>query len=189
MNHGSAGSIPAPAASELEVENSVVTDTNHAGSSKGRMRRSERRDVGSSPTPATPPQAVYGCGSRQPNTFLRFRPDGAHRPTGRHRRRKPEIRVQFPVSPLKTQSRGPTATTLSSHPGNDGSTPSGTTPARPDCAGGVVTRTAPSSILKATDIPPSAGPDTPTGRATRLKPECLQVRLLFWAHHETVTAR
>ena len=52
----------------------------------------------------------------------------AHRPTGKHQFRTLEIRVQLPVSPLNnTQSRGPTATTLGSHPGNDGSTPSGTT--------------------------------------------------------------
>ena len=55
-----------------------------------------------------------------------------------------------------TQSRGPTATTLGSHPGNDGSIPSGTT------------------------LMETACPDTPTGRAARLKPECLQVRLLLW---------
>ena len=35
--------------------------------------------------------------------------------------------MQLSVSPLTTQSRGPTATTLGSHPGNDGSIPSGTT--------------------------------------------------------------
>ena len=51
------------------------------------------------------------------------------------------------------QSRGPKATTLGSHPGNDGSIPSGTT---------------------------RRCPDTPIGRATRLKPECLQVRFLLF---------
>ena len=58
-------------------------------------------------------------------------------------------------STLATQSRGPTATTLGSHPGNDGSIPSGTTSLE-TC------------------------PDTPIGRAARLKPERLQVRLLLW---------
>ena len=33
-------------------------------------------------------------------------------------------------------------------------------------------------------------PDTPTGRATRLKPECLQVRILLWVlQRKTATAR
>src|SRR5262245_11820117 len=39
----------------------------------------------------------------------------AHGPTGRPQLRTLIIRVQLPVSPL-TQSRGPTATTLGSHP-------------------------------------------------------------------------
>ena len=59
-------------------------------------------------------------------------------------------------STLATQSRGPTATTLGSHPGNDGSIPSGTTLSETTC------------------------PDTPSRRAARLRPGCLQVRLLFW---------
>ena len=67
-------------------------------------------------------------------------------------------------STLAKQSRGPTATTLGSHPGNDGSIPSGTT------------------------LMETASPDTPTGRAARLKPECLQVRLLLWVL-TTQTAR
>ena len=33
-----------------------------------------------------------------------------------------------------------------------------------------------------------SGPDTPTGRAIRLKPGCLQVRVLFWVLSDT-TAR
>ena len=37
----------------------------------------------------------HGFRSREPTTR-------AHGPTGRHRRRKPEIRVRFPVSPLHT---------------------------------------------------------------------------------------
>ena len=54
----------------------------------------------------------------------------------------------------QTQSCGPTATTPVLHAGNDGSIPSRTTF--------------------------SKRPGTPIGRATRLKPECLQVRPLLW---------
>ena len=53
------------------------------------------------------------------------------------------------------KSCGPTATTPVLQTGNDGSIPSGTT-----------------STMRR--------PDTPIGRATRLKPECLQVRSLLW---------
>ena len=65
-------------------------------------------------------------GEREP--FIQYR---AHRPTGGRRRRMPEISVQVRVGPLITRSRGPTATTLGSHPGNDGSIPSGTTEIMP----------------------------------------------------------
>ena len=54
---------------------------------------------------------------------------------------------------LNIRSRGPTATTLGPHPGNDGSTPSGTTRAQ---------------IRQ-------------RGRAARPKPERLRVRLPLWA--------
>jgi hypothetical protein len=72
---------------------------------------------------------------REPSTLYR-----AHRPIGRHQFRTLErpIRpsanrcpVQLRVGPLIKRSRGPTATTLGSHPGNDGSIPSGTTEIQP----------------------------------------------------------
>ena len=88
----------------------------------------------------------------------------AHGPTGRRQLRTLRIRVQLPVSPLKKQSRGPTATTLGSHPGNDGSTPSGTI----------------FNSMSAVEFD-GQRPGMPIGRAAQLKPERLQVRILLWA--------
>lgn len=79
---------------------------NRAGSSKGRMRRSERRDVGSSPTPAI-----------------------VRRKAGVRRLKEVQIlhRQVFRLQPPK-RSRGPATTTPGSRPGNDGSSPSGIIP-------------------------------------------------------------
>lgn len=49
---GGAGSIPAPAIRELQRPVRVLDRTNNAGSSNGKMRRSERRDVVPIPAPA-----------------------------------------------------------------------------------------------------------------------------------------
>ena len=77
----------------------------------------------------------------------------AHGPTGRHQLRTLEIRVQLPVSPLN----------MVLWPSGEGSSPT---------KSGSVVRVHPGLLWRC--------PDTPTGRATRLKPECLQVRLLLW---------
>ena len=79
-----------------------------------------------------------------------------HGPTGRRQLRTLEIRVRLPVTPLKrTRSCGPAAKAAPLQ-GNDRWFDS---------------------------IRDHFGPDTPTGRAARLKPERLRVRLPLWAHN------
>ena len=85
----------------------------------------------------------------------------AHGPTGRHQLRKLEIRVRLPVGPLQQ---------------------------RWSC--GLAAKAAPlqgdERWFESTQD--YFGPDTPSGRAARLKPGRLQVRVLFWALTEK-TAR
>ena len=87
--------------------------------------------------------------------------DRAHGPTGRHQLRTLKIRVQFPVSPLTYSPVVQRQRLLAYIQDNDGSTPSGTT----RC------------------------PGTPTGRAARLKPARLRVRLPPWALMQTWLGR
>ena len=85
----------------------------------------------------------------------------AHRPTGRHQFRTLEIRVQFPVGPLN----------IVLWPSGEGSSLTGR-----------------QSWVR---VPPGLlwrCPDTPSGRAIRLKSGCLQVRVLLWVLHDN-TAR
>ena len=80
----------------------------------------------------------------------------AHRPTGRCWRRMPEIRVRFPVSPLNNIVLWPSGEGCSLTRRRSG------------------VRVPPGRLAQ-------RRLDTPTGRATRLKPECLRVRILLWA--------
>jgi hypothetical protein len=83
----------------------------------------------------------------------RLPPQRAHGPTGRHKLRTLEIWVRFPVSPLAVPWSN----------GND-SCPTNRKRWFNSIRDYLLIR-----------------PGTPTGRAARLKPECLQVRLLLWA--------
>ena len=130
---GDGGSTPPP---RTRLKPCVSQGKADAGSSNGRMRRSERRHVGSSPAPAaweairTAEEPAWKAGGgiwplvgSSPTASASW----GHGPTGRRRSCKPEIRVRFPVSPLHftARSRGPAAKTPGSRPGNDGSSPSG----------------------------------------------------------------
>ena len=76
-----------------------------------------------------------------------------HGPTGRCQHRTLEIRVRLPVTPL--ERHGPVVQRHDTWP----------TPRK----------------RWFDSIRDHFGPDTPTGRAARLKPECLRVRLPLWA--------
>lgn len=136
-----AGSNPAPAAS-------LATSVGQRSvrKSSGRMRALSRKQVASSSrlwvrVPRLPlgvAERIEGeTGNsgplpREPLSASASPFTRAYRPTGRCRSCKPEIRVQLPIGPLARQrfcrnfdSRGPAATTPGLHPGNDGSSPSG----------------------------------------------------------------
>ena len=78
----------------------------------------------------------------------------AHGPIGRHQLRKLEIRVRLPVGPLQQRWSCGLAAKAAPLQGDD-------------------------RWFESTQD--YFGPDTPSGRAARLKPGRLQVRVLFWA--------
>ena len=99
-------------------------------------------------------------------------------PWGRALRTDRKPRTFHPVSGSSSNRRTP-----ASHAGNLGASPSGSTVIHKwSC--GPAARAAP---LQGDDrwfesTQDYSGPDTPTGRAAWLKPRCLQVRSLLWAH-------
>ena len=111
----------------------------------------------------------------------RLPPRRAHGPTGRHKLRTLEIWVRFPVSPLTVPwSNGndscPTNrkrwfNSIRDYSGRAGS-----------IWKHVSTVNKHETSERFQMKPPMAGPGTPIGRATWLKPKCLQVRILRWAH-------
>jgi hypothetical protein len=141
---GCGGSNPSPR---------TFTQTITAGSSNGRMGRSERLDVGSTPTPAVQamevirPRPTFGrCpGACLENRWRRraacgfeshgFRSQDVKGSSSNRKTPAPQAgpslletrRVRFSVGPLKHNSvPWSNGTTSGSHPDNDGSTPSGT---------------------------------------------------------------
>ena len=99
-------------------------------------------------------------------------------PWGRALRMDRKRRTLHPVSGSSSNRRTP-----ASHAGNLGASPSGST-AMNKRSCGPAARAAP---LQGDDrwfesTQDYSGPDTPTGRAAWLKPRCLQVRFLLWAH-------
>ncbi len=132
---GDGGSTPPPRTPPRPCVSPRKTD---AGSSNGRMRRSERRHVGSSPAPAASQTEVI-----RPDEEPVLKTGGGEQPLvgssptasasgSWSNRTTPAPQAGNPgaipgdSTPI-TQPRGPTATTLGPHPGNDGSTPSGAT--------------------------------------------------------------
>ena len=161
-----------PLLPELATRRQCLDEQRDAGSSNGRMRRSERLHVGSIPASAASPAEVIRPdeepvlktgGGQQP--LVGSSPTASalwgHGPTGRRWLRKPEIPVRVPVTPLESHS--PVVqrqrrlvhiqeTMVRLHPG----------------------------LLD--------GPGTPIGRAAWLKPRRLRVRLRPWARPGRQTA-
>ena len=193
-----AGSNPAPAAS-------LATSVGQRSvrKSSGRMRALSRKQVASwSRLWVRVPRLPLGVAERiegetgnsgplprEPLSASASPFTRAYRPTGRCRSCKPEIRVQLPIGPLVRQrfcrnfdSRGPAATTPGLHPGNDGSSPSGSIFTNGTCSASVCQPAEQPGLnpgecgfesrLRHCLLVMTSRRGTQTGQAAKLKPSC-----------------